>query len=61
MTDAQIKMNPDFQRAMYLLENKIDSPQYLIRMWRLFGSHPVKYPAIERVTPWWKGIERLIR
>lgn len=55
-----VSENLNFKRAMHLLETQIDSPEYLIRLWRLMGSAYGNVPSIEKVQPWYKGLEKYI-
>lgn len=57
MNETEIEANPNFIRAMFLLENRLHTPNDLYRMWRTIGAWRTRTPGIERVWPWWKGIE----
>jgi len=51
----------NFIRAMNLLDEKIESPKYLIALWRATGNlGDLDYPIVEIVKPWWIGMEDLI-
>jgi hypothetical protein len=51
----------NFVRAMDMLENKIDSPKYLIAFWRAIGNiGDLDAPMPEIVKPWWRGLEDVI-
>lgn len=51
----------NFLRAMDMLENKIDSPKYLIAYWRAAGRlGDLSAPMPEIVKPWWQGLEELL-
>lgn len=50
-----------FDRAMFLLEHRIDSPKFLIAYWRAAGNlGDLDYPMPEIVKPWWIGMEDIL-
>lgn len=58
MDPSKIDKNLNFQRAMMLLEKRIEDPSYLIAFWRVMGDHYGKAPWPEKCTPWFKGLEK---
>lgn len=45
----------NFERAMYMLENTINSVNDLTVFWKQFGPARLG-PRIERRSPWWEGL-----
>lgn len=61
MTDSEIDLNLDFQRAMLVLDSaEWTTPERLFSMWKMQGTWPVRYPVPERRRPWYGGLEHLI-
>lgn len=60
MTNSEIEANINFQRALYLLENRISDPGSLFIMWRMLPCQE-RVPQPEVVRPWHKGLEDLIK
>lgn len=60
MNKSEAEQNVNFQRAMILL-NRAESPIDLTTFWRLTGKFKGKCPPIERVVPWYKGLEHLLK
>jgi hypothetical protein len=48
------------ERALFLLENQIEDPSYLVTLWRFSGRCTSKMPHPEICKPWYSGIEGLI-
>jgi len=48
------------ERAIFLLENQIENPSYLIALWRFSGRCHADIPYPEKCNPWYEGIEELI-
>ncbi|HJS83624.1 MAG TPA: hypothetical protein VJ742_12395 [Nitrososphaera sp.] len=59
MDDVNIDVNLDFMRAMWLL-NRFDTVDQFINFWVMVGPLPLRYPGIERCTPWWSGLEFIL-
>lgn len=60
MDPAKVDDNINFRRACMLLDKRIDSPEYLITMWKIMGDHYGTTPWPERCSPWYKGLEGFI-
>ena len=49
-----LKNNPNWIRGNQMLNKNINSPDDLIRMWRMYGSYSFGAPPIENTAfPWW--------
>lgn len=59
MEKTQVEHDPNFLRAKALLAGTINTPEYLIKLWMLLPN-TIKYPAIEKSTPWHFGLGNLI-
>lgn len=59
MGKIQIEHDPNFLRAKALLAGTINTPEYLIKLWMLLPN-TIKSPSIEKLTPWYFGLEDLI-
>jgi len=60
MEKSTVEDNVNFRRAKLLLDEKIHDPDYLITLWKLMPVCHSKNPSIEKVKPWYKGLEDLI-
>jgi hypothetical protein len=47
--NRKIDLNPDYIRAVHLLENKIKNPFDLIKLWSIFGPCIENRPDIENI------------
>lgn len=53
-------MNISFERALFLLEEQINDPSYLITLWKFSGRCHENVPYPETCSPWYAGLESLI-
>lgn len=54
----KISNDPNFLRALFMLENQLDTPTDLYNYWRVVGSYKVNCPYIERVGGfWWETLQ----
>jgi hypothetical protein len=47
--NRKIDLNPDYIRAVHMLETRIKSPIDLIRLWSVFGPCIEAHPNIEDI------------
>jgi hypothetical protein len=47
--NRKIDLNPDYIRAVHMLENKIKNPFDLIKLWSIFGPCIENHPDIENI------------
>ena len=59
MDKINVDANINFQRAMYLLEERMDTPEYMITIWRMVDCFET-IPWPEKCKPWYYGLEDLI-
>ena len=56
----KVFLDISLERAIFLLENQIEDPSYLIALWRFSGRCHADIPYPEKCNPWYEGIEELI-
>jgi hypothetical protein len=60
MNSAEIEFDINFQRAMMIINTKLDTPEYLFKMWRFLPRAVVSTPPLEVCDPWYRGLEDLL-
>ena len=58
--EINIAKDPNFKRAMMLLEDRIDTPEYLFSLWRILPKVLMSVPPPEEYPPWYSGLEKYI-